>query len=174
MDQALIELMGASEKPSGSDDESSAVDFKFVNEETGEVEVEAAGKKTRYTLKPLAELYGPGRVVSSIDPKDDHYMPLLLRIEEDIITHDGAALDLSDGLVSLALDRMASNPAAAPGSDALCRRLQLGLRLVLSLNDYSKQEVKLAIRKIAKSVELHTSLGGIRGYLDFIHRMFRR
>jgi hypothetical protein len=42
------------------------------------------------------------------------------------------------------------------------------------MNEYSKQEVKLAVRKIARSVELHTSLAGVRGYLDFIRRQFHR
>ena len=39
-----------------------------------------------------------------------------------------------------------------------------------SLNDYSRQDVKQAIRRIAKSVQTHTQQSGRRGYLDFIRQ----
>ena len=64
---------------------------------------------------------------------------------------------------------MSLDPAGEPGQDALRRRLQLALRLLLSLNDYSRQEVKTALRTIARSVARHKSLEGRRGYLTFIH-----
>jgi len=174
MDQALIDLFATAGIPGGSQEGSSEAAFRFVNEETGEIEINGAGGVKKYTLKPLADLFGKGYGESTIDWKDQRYMPLLLSIEEEIMNHDDAAHDLTDGLVSLTLDRMAANPATAPGSDLLCRRIQLGLRVLLSLNDYSKQEVKQAIRKIAKSVTLHTWHGGIRGYLDFIREQFQR
>jgi hypothetical protein len=60
------------------------------------------------------------------------------------------------------------NPAADCAGDVLCRRIQIALRLCLSLNDYSRQETKLAIRKVTQSVKRHTSLAGPRGYLSFI------
>ncbi|MCY3018761.1 MAG: hypothetical protein NTW87_07000 [Planctomycetota bacterium] len=174
MDQAFVDLFKAEGVLRPSRDGNSETVFRFVNEETGEIEVEATGEAKRYTLKPLADLFGKGYGESSIDWRDEKYMPLLLRIEEEIMNHDDAVPDLTDGLVSLTLDRMALNPATAPGNDVLCRRLQLGLRVLLSGNDYSKQEVKLSIRKIAKSVSLHTWQHGVRGYLDFIRQQFRR
>ena len=167
MDQALADLIQPGSPKGGAP-------YRIVNESTGEIEIDRAGGSVRYTLKPLSELWGKDRGVTSINPADDRYMPLLLCIETEIMNHDDAAEDLTDGPVGLALDRMSLNPACDPGNDALCRRIQLGLRLNLSLNDYSKQEVKLAIRKIAKSVERHTTVAGIRGYLDFIRHQFRR
>ncbi|MFI5381762.1 MAG: hypothetical protein ACHRHE_20895 [Tepidisphaerales bacterium] len=52
-------------------------------------------------------------------------------------------------------------------------QIQLSLRMALSLNDYSRQDVKQAIRKILKSVDRHTKAAGQRGYLDFIHKYIK-
>lgn len=56
----------------------------------------------------------------------------------------------------------------AVSNDALARAIQNSLRLLLSTEDYSRYEVKWAVRKILGSVKRHRAAGGIRGYLDFI------
>jgi 2-keto-3-deoxy-L-rhamnonate aldolase RhmA len=43
----------------------------------------------------------------------------------------------------------------------------------LSLNNYSQQEVKQALRIVLKSVERHSKHAGVTGYLDFIRRYVR-
>ena len=174
MDQTLVDLFLSAEKSDGPEHNVSEVAFRYINEDPGEVEIDCADGPKRYVLKPLGDLFGNGLNVSSIDWQDQHFMPLLVRIEQEIMRHDDFTPDLTDGLVGLTLDRMTANPATAPGNDVLCRRIQLGLRILLSMRNFSKQEVKLAIRKIAKSVELHSSREGVRGYLDFIRRQFQR
>jgi len=170
MDQALLDLVN---KPLDAD-EKAEVALTLVDEAKGEVEVKAGAERTRYTLKPLGELYGPGRQTGSYDVKDEHYMPLVMGLEDQIMTYDQTDDSLTDGFVGLALDRLAINPAADPGQDLLSRSLQTRLRMCLSLNDYSKQEVVWALRTIRRSVERHTRSAGIRGYLDFVRWAYKR
>ncbi len=66
------------------------------------------------------------------------------------------------------------SPEAAAAADVLAARIQLSLRLTLSLNDYSRQDVRHALRKVAKSVARHTRLAGPRGYLTFLRRQLQR
>jgi hypothetical protein len=127
-----------------------------------------------YTLKTLPELYGPGTGASSIDPRDERFLPLLMTIEEEIWRH-AETVDpaLTDGQVLLAVKDLAMNPEAEP-YEPLARRIALALRLNLSLNDYSRQDVRGALRQVSKSVERHTKAEGRRGYLQFIHQFFAR
>ena len=60
----------------------------------------------------------------------------------------------------------------APADHDVTRRVQLALRLCLSLNDYSRQEVRTALRRVQRSVKRHTELQGPRGYLNFIVEFF--
>jgi hypothetical protein len=64
---------------------------------------------------------------------------------------------------------LAMDPDGAT-ADPLAKQIQFSLRLTLSLNDYSRQEVRQAIRKIAKSVNRHKN--GDRGYLMFVREFF--
>lgn len=89
-------------------------------------------------------------------------------IEEEIAHHDRRVRNLTDSHVLLTLERMSMDPAAEPGQDDLCLHLQFRLRSVLSGLNYSRQEIKTAIRTIARSVQRHKDIDGVRGYLDFI------
>ncbi len=40
-------------------------------------------------------------------------------------------------------------------------------------NNDSRQDVKAALRQIAKSIERHTRTSGMRGYLAFLREFFR-
>jgi hypothetical protein len=71
------------------------------------------------------------------------------------------------------LDQLGNEPNS-PGNDPLARRVNSALRLCLSLNDYSRFEVRAALRKVRKSVERHTRLAGPTGYLDFIAGFYGR
>jgi hypothetical protein len=95
-------------------------------------------------------------------------MPLFLAIESSIVRFNQARLSLTDADVTLALNRLGVNPEADPGNDPLARHIQRELQLLLSVSDYSRQDVRSAIRKIAKSVSRHTRLAGPFGYLTFI------
>ncbi|KPJ71653.1 MAG: hypothetical protein AMS14_09005 [Planctomycetes bacterium DG_20] len=172
MDQTLLDIMVAAVSEHGAEGECAEGLIQIVEPETGEIEVETSEGPTRYFLKPLPELFGEGHGVSSLDWRDERFMPLLLRIEESIVQQYAQDPSLTDGHVSLVLSRLILHPGCDPGEDDLCGRLQLDLRLLLSLNDYSRQEVRWALRKVEKSVRRHSRVDGTRGYLDFIYDQF--
>ncbi|MGC8625395.1 MAG: hypothetical protein ACP5VQ_09040 [Phycisphaerae bacterium] len=93
---------------------------------------------------------------------------MFMEIERSISAFDRHHARLTDGAVASTLNRMGINSEANAGADELGRRLQWDLRVLLSLNDYSRQDVIQALRKINKSVARHTRASGPRGYLDFI------
>ena len=144
-------------------------DFK-----SGEIEVEGKDGPRKYRLKSLAELYGKGVGSASVEPLDDRCMPLFFCIEGSIVTYnrefDGS---LTDGAVQITLDRLGMSPESDEANDPLAHHIQLDLRLLLSTSDYSRQEVRAAIRKIGKSVARHSRESGLRGYLDFICEQLR-
>ena len=172
MDQFLTDILDAAARNDGAEGKWPRASVRIVDPERGEIEVETPEGPRRHVLKPLPELFGKGHGVSSPEPQDERFMPLLLRIEESIVEHYEQDPDLTDGRVSLALSRLILQPGREPGDDALCWHLQLDLRLLLSLNDYSRQEVRWALRKIDKSVRRHSRADGRRGYLEFIYGQF--
>ncbi|HZL38166.1 MAG TPA: hypothetical protein VFC78_22815 [Tepidisphaeraceae bacterium] len=170
MDKELVELMSAM-KPGDEANPKEGRSFT-VNLETGVATIELEGETRLYPFKPLNVLFGNGHGVDSIDVFKDLFKPLLLTIEEAILIHARHDPSLTDGEVSLVLEQLSMDPCAM-GDDPLAGAIRLNLRMLLSLNDYSRQEVKMAIRKIAKSVQRHTRTGGPRGYLQFIATTLR-
>ena len=145
--------------------------IRFIDAETGELELlrgEDDPTPRRHRLKPLSELYGQGKSDASVDPQSEDYMPLFLAIEQEFVRCYRLNPSLTDGIVGLALDLLAMNPEGNVQHDSLARCIQLELRLLLSLNDYSREEVRQALRKVRKSVDRHTHRDGRRGYLDFL------
>jgi hypothetical protein len=142
-------------------------DISIIPIDLETIEITAGKCNETYHLKPLAELFGVG-TGHSVDPQDEAFLPLMLGIEEEIVKYD-TDRHLTDASVALALDQLAMDPAG-PSADPLVRQLQFALRLILSLNDYSRQEVRQAIRKVAKSVQRHNN--GDRGYLRFVRQFF--
>jgi hypothetical protein len=167
MDKELVHLLDDS-----SDHANDALDhsvaIRLSLDVPSEIQVLAHGESKPYSLKPLDALYGQGSGAEFIDTQDEHFLPLLMAIEEAVVQHHRETRPLSDADVQFALNRLTMNPAADPGPDILAQRIQVNLRLCLSLNDYSKQEAKLAIRKILQSVNRHTKSAGPRGYISFI------
>ena len=170
MDTELANLIGLN-APGGKEVKPRA-SVKFVDMAEGAMEIARPEGPTRYALKPLKDLYAPGTDSPSVDPQDDKYMPLFLSIEGEIAQYyENDAPSLSDGAVGLVLDQLALSPEA-PDPDPLAQQVQMALRFCLSLNDYSRQEVRAAIRKIRKSVERHSKVDGRRGYLNFIVKFY--
>ncbi|MEW6571456.1 MAG: hypothetical protein AB1390_09820 [Nitrospirota bacterium] len=99
--------------------------------------------------------------------EDPQYMTLLYSIESAVkrICEDNP--ELTDSSVILALESLALKPENV-NNDVIVKAINLELRLQLSMSDYSRNEVKRAIRKILNSARKHNKAGGIRGYLDFI------
>ncbi len=97
-----------------------------------------------------------------------------MSIEEVFV--DAAANDpqLADGAVLAALNRLCLSPDGDVTADGLAREVQFALRVTLSLNDYSRADVRRCLRKVKQSVARHTSLAGPLGYLTFIRQQLRQ
>jgi hypothetical protein len=176
MDKQLLDLLGPDAASTRPGETRSLTKFvHFPGEVSPQIEVGGHEEGFHpYTLKTLPELYGPGTGASSIDPRDEQFRPLLMAIEGEICRYaDTEAPGLTDGQVLLAVKDLAMNPDADP-SDPLARRIAIALRLAVSLNDYSRQDVRGALRQVAKSVERHTKSEGRRGYLQFIRQFFAK
>jgi hypothetical protein len=98
---------------------------------------------------------------------EPRYLNLLHAIESSIKHLYIEEAELSDVSVLLALDKLAVKPETLT-NDPVVRRINRDLRMMLSMSDYSRDEVKRAVRKILASVKRHNALAGARGYLDFI------
>lgn len=163
MDQELMDLVwGDREAVPGT---KVTTELRFP--EPGVVSVGPQDNPRLHTLKPLRELFGEGNDAGTVDPLDPHYERLFLTIERKIVRRWQSDLRLTDAAVLLALEKLAMQPEAEY-AQSLEADIQLELRLLLSLEDYSRQEVRAALRKIAKSVNRHTRLEGPMGYLIFI------
>jgi hypothetical protein len=176
MDKQLLDLLGdGPDRAHPGETRSLTKKIRFPGEDSPEIVIGGHEEGFRsYTLKTLPELYGPGTGASSVDPRDERFMPLLLGIEEEICRYaDTVDPSLTDGQVLLAVKDLAMNPEAEP-SEPLAKRIALALRLSVSLNNYSRQDVRGALRQVAKSVERHTKSEGRRGYLQFIRQFFSR
>ncbi len=172
MDQQLVEAIGAAAQKEISN---AGRKTGIIFHDAGEIEIERPEGNVRYQLRALRELFAPGTDSPTVDPQDERYMPLFLGIETEIARfYENENPGLTDGAVGLTLDQLAMDPNNPPATDVLAQRIAIGLRLTLSLNDYSRPEVRAALRKIRKSVERHSKVDGRRGYLDFIVEFFGR
>jgi len=171
MDEQLRDIIGLGKEESTKEREAQL----RIHDLSGEIELMPVGatESVRYTLKALRELYAPGTDTPSVDPQDDRYMALFMAIEEEIAKYyQGEDPGLTDGSVGLTLDQLAMDPESPPADDMLAQKISVALRLCLSFNDYSRQEVRAALRKVKKSVDRHSKVDGRRGYLDFIVEFF--
>ena len=97
-------------------------------------------------------------------------MPLLLRIEETIVEFDKQTQRLTDAQVALGLQALSMSPDQ-PQTEPLAKSIQHELRILLSVNEYSRQEVRQALWKITKSVARHEN--GQRGYIKFVQQFLK-
>jgi len=171
MDQALLDIMSAGMPADAGDGAEQAGRIRVTDPHTGEVEIETPHGVKRHILKPVADLFGAGSRDEPRDPKNEYFMPLLYGIEESLLAFYQADPDLTDGRTGLVLSRLAAKPGCEPGDDLLCAFVQTRLRLILSLNDYSREEVRWALHTIERSVARHTRADGPQGYLEFISDM---
>ena len=172
MDNQLVEAIGAAAQ---KDISKATGRTGVIFHDAGEIEIERADGNVRYQLKAMRELFAPGSDSPTVDPQDEKYVPLFLGIETEIAWfYENENPSLTDGAVGLTLDQLAMDPNNPPATDMLAQRIAMGLRLALSLNDYSRPEVRAALRKVRKSVERHSKIDGRRGYLDFIVEFYGR
>ena len=135
----------------------------FLNDR---VEMICGDKTLTHQIKPLGELYGSGNG-KPVKGSDMTFMPLMMGIEQEIISYDKDCT-INDSQVILALNALSSCPEDSYEDD-LTASLQTAIRIAVSMNNYSRQEVRQAIRQILKSVGRHEN--GRRGYIDFIATM---
>jgi hypothetical protein len=171
MDEVLTQRFENAAGEIGSDSTDLSIQIRFLDDD-GAIEIVDGDRTETYQLKPLAELYGAGNVAPAVDPQNDTFRPLFMCIEEEIVKCDGMDRRLTDAAATLALSRLSMNPDGPCDDDLLARRIQMALRMTLSLNNYSRQEVRTAIRKVGKSVDRHSEGGRGRGYLDFVRQCF--
>ncbi|MBI3829241.1 MAG: hypothetical protein HY291_06975 [Planctomycetes bacterium] len=171
MDMALIEFV-AKQLPAVNEAEFSSekpsIALDILDADKGEIEVVLGEAKLRHTLRPINELYATKPEPRFVDAGSNVYLPMVMAIEQTILTYYDSNPGLTDGTVQMALDRLAIDPGAHPILDELCQSIQMRIRISLSLDEFTKREVVAVLRKISKSVQRHSKLSGHRGYLEFI------
>ena len=165
MDVELVKLIN--ETPGALTKEGAVVRVIF---DQAAIEIERPTGPVQFKLKPLTELYGVG-AGDAVDPRTDAFMPLFMGIEEEISLSYRRDPNLTDAAVASTLGTLGMTPEALI-DDPLGKGLNVTLRYVLSLNNYSRQEVRQALRKIHKSIDRHSREGGRWGYLTFIADFF--
>ncbi len=143
--------------------------INFVDRSTGKIEVTGLASPfsmLRYVLAPLEELFAVSR--RGQGPNDDQiFTPLLRKIEQAILEAFDDNWQLTDADVTRAIDRLCPNPHANVSADAVAISIQLNLRLMLSLDDFSREDVCDALQHIAKRVARHSMRWGPTGYLMY-------
>jgi len=170
MDKEFVDKLNSISEWKKQDDghDQSEYSLSFHESEEGLVRFSSEKGEIIHRLKPLQELFFSGKADSTVIKWDDpRYLRLLMTIEGAIKRMYQADAELADSSVMLALDKLAVKPETV-SNDAVLRRINHELRVALSMSDYSRDEVKMAVRKILASVKRHNALAGARGYLDFI------
>jgi hypothetical protein len=170
VDKEFIEKLNSVSVWKKLEEKSDQAEFSasFSKDEDGLVRISSAKGNFIYKLKQLNELFSPEKSETvDIRWEDPQYMTLLYSIESAVkrIYEDNP--ELTDSSVILALESLALKPENV-NNDVIVKAINRELRLQLSMSDYSRNEVKRAIRKILNSARRHNKVGGIRGYLDFI------
>lgn len=103
------------------------------------------------------------------DENDDAFYPILFTIEETIYLHYKKDFSLDDSQIIASLKTLRGNILSNKADyNALENAIIDKIKIAMHVNLYSKRDVLLSISKILNSVKLHRSMGGKRGYLDFI------
>jgi hypothetical protein len=141
---------------------------EFSGNKDGLMKVIVNKSELLYQLKELPELYAPEQSFNfDIHWDDDYYISLLNTIEGTIRNIDDSCTGLTDAKVIFSLEELVFKPELK-SDDVLIKGINQRLRFQLSISDYTRSEVKGALRKVLKSAKRHNRTGGIRGYLDFI------
>ncbi len=170
MDKELKEKLDKIKKGKLFDRESKGFQYLIESSENkdGQVKVIADKNQFIHQLKELSELYAPEQnFYLDIDWDDNYYLSLLNTIEGTIRHIDDSNTGLTDAKIILPLEELVSRPEIK-SNDIIIIEINNRLRFQLSISDYTRREVRAALRKVLKSAKRHNRTGGIRGYLDFI------
>lgn len=144
--------------------------IEFSEDKDGLIKVIADRGEFTYQLKELPELYAPEQSFSlDMHWDDDYYISLLNTIEGTVRYMDDSSMGLTDAKVIYSLEELVSKPELK-SNDIMIKEINGRLRFQLSISDYTRSEVRGALRKVLRSVKRHNRTGGTRGYLDFIRQ----
>lgn len=147
-------------------EETLEVSLEFEHKPDGDHIILSGAKGTQtHLLKAIEALYVPDQGRPTPSSEEEH-LGLFMAIEGPISRFYQDHPSLTDRDVIRALEALGQKPEVA--YDPLTESIQTSLRLHLSLEDYSRSEVRWALRKILGSVKRHHKIDGVRGYLDFI------
>jgi hypothetical protein len=147
-----------------NDQKEASFSLDFSKDEKGLIKISSEKEVISFKLKPLNDLYNE----SIKDDSNTHVEPLLFAIETAIRNYDKNEEQLTDSRIMNTLEKLSMKPEME-SSDPLLTLISLQIRLQLSLGDYSRANVRHALRKIGKSAKLHNEAGK-RGYIDFIYK----
>ena len=127
-----------------------------------------SGAVVEHKLLGIDELLeGDAVFVSTDEDWQDRYLPLLMGIEAAIDRVYSRNPGLKDKTVIVVLDRLITKPSILI-RDELIQAVQSNIRLILSTERYSRNELLGCLRKVQRSVKRHHSVDGPVGYLEFI------
>jgi len=171
MDRDFLEKLESVTEWIQQDEKSRQAEYAVFssNEEEGLIKIESAKGDFTHKLKPLNELFSQeNSKITEINWKDQYYLNLLYAIERAIKRiYEGTYYRITDSDVIPVLETLAMKPETVNNNSVL-KAINQELRLQLSMNNYSRHEVKMAIRKILNSAKKHNKQGGLRGYLGFV------
>jgi len=174
MDKELKEKLDKIKKLKPIDKGTKGFQYSIESSENkdGLIKVIADKGEFNYQLKELQELYSPEQsFYLDIDWDDNYYLSLLNTIEGAIRHTDDFNTGLTDAKVIYYLEEFVSRPEIK-SNDTIIKEINNRLRFQLSISNYTRNEVRGALRKVLRSAKRHNQNGGIRGYLDFIMQFF--
>lgn len=148
------------------------MDIEDIEEETKE-KLENFDPK-EHAVVDLCKEDGTG-IAAINDANKEAFYPILMAIEETIWEQYSEESSLKDSEVIESLKNIRDNIFSEGAKfNRLEDNIIKKIKLVLFLNNYSQRDVSLSISSIIKSAKLHRSVGGSRGYLDFISHFFNQ
>lgn len=128
----------------------------------------------QHSVLELCKEKGTG-ITAINDENREAFYPLLLAIEETIWNHYSNDSSLKDSDIIESLKKIRDNVFSRDiNFDGLGNHIITKIKLVLFLNKYDRRDISLSISSVLKSAKLHRSVGGSRGYLDFISQFFNQ
>jgi len=127
-----------------------------------------------YSIAELCKEQGSG-ITAINDNTREAFYPLLLAIEETIYKHYSNDNSLKDSDIIESLKKIRDNIFSDKMEfNELEEEIIIKIKLVLFLNKYDRRDVSLSISSVLKSAKLHRSMGGNRGYFNFISSFFNQ
>ncbi|OPY84298.1 MAG: hypothetical protein A4E72_02307 [Syntrophus sp. PtaU1.Bin208] len=165
MDNEFLERLDAvSPFEKISDNEQSGFSASFDRETDGLIRIATDKGELVYQFKPIEELY-----VEEESRKDTEevLLSLLYQIERAIKEYDISNGGLTDSSFIMVLEKLSMKPET-PIQDELTKWITDYIRMFMSMNNLSRNELRQGINRILRSARRYNKLFGMRGYLNFI------